>query len=134
MRYTIGYSLIYAAVGLRHAAERYSPEAEPVVLATDAEREAWLNLHGWRVSAPQISQTRIPAVWRTSVGQAWLSMQHTQGFSPERFAGCDAVRVCYPVENAAQPELCAELLLTADGILVGAQVYSGETGVMQTVL
>ena len=123
-----------ASVCLRSLSAARIPETDTVLLETDAERETWLNLHGWRVLPPERTETRIPAVWRTSAGQAWLGLQHAQGFQPEQFAGESAVRYVYPVQNTAQPELYAELLLTADGILVGAQVYSAETGLMQTVL
>lgn len=123
-----------AAAVCLHTASAGKPQQEALLLETDAEREAWLGLHGWRVAEPERSETRIPSAWHTSAGQAWLGLQHTQGFSPEQFAGESAVRYVYPVQNTAQPELYAELLLSADGILIGAQVYSAETGLMQTVL
>lgn len=123
-----------AAVCAQRVLSARQPDAEAILLETDAEREAWLNLHGWRVSQPERTETRVPALFQTSAGQAWLGLQHAQGLWPEQFAGVSAVRYVYPVENTAQQELYAELLLSAEGILIGAQVYSAETGLMQTVL
>ena len=105
---------------------------EEILLADAQSREAWLNLCGWRVGAPEVSETCVPSEWKTPAGQCWLRLQHQQGFSPEQYAGSRAVRYVYPAENAATENCRAELLLCGD-VLIGAQVYDAETQLMRPV-
>ena len=105
---------------------------EQILLETAAEREAWLNLRGWQVGTPQESRTRIPQQWKTLPGQRWLAVQNAQGLHPEQYAGCEVSRLVYPVTGTGQSELYAELLFY-DNTLIGAQVYSAETGIIQSV-
>ena len=114
--------------------QRFSPpERDTIVLETPAEREAWLNLRGWQVGAPQESITKVPQQWLTLPGQRWLNIQNLQGLHPEDYAGCDALRLTYPVTGTGQTALKAELLLCGN-TLIGAQVYSAETGIIQSVI
>lgn len=119
-----------AAALIWRAAEEEPPAV--IRLETAAEREAWLNLRGWRVGAPEESETQMPYRWQTPAGQRWLALQHAQGLSPEQYGGCRTLRCVYPVENAGAGALYAELLL-CDGILAGAQVYNADTQLMQSV-
>lgn len=123
--------LLTFALLLRFRTQHTAPRGE-IILASNEMREAWLNLRGWKVSEPEISETRIPEEWLTQPGQNWLKLQHAQGLSPERYAGCDAVRCLYAVENGANAYYCAELLLCGD-VLVGAQIYDASTQIMQSV-
>lgn len=108
------------------------PPQEEILLETEAEREAWLNLRGWRVGEPEVSEAVLPTEWRTVNGQRWLSLQQTQGLSPERYAGETVTRYLYPVQNGGSEETYAELLLSGDA-LCGAQIYDAETQVMRSV-
>ena len=105
---------------------------EQIILADGAAREAWLNLRGWQVGEPEITEVRLPQSWQSDAGQSWLRLQTAQGLYPERFAGCDAVRCLYPVTDPQRQHLFAELLL-CENVLVGAQVYDAGTGLMQSV-
>ncbi|MBR5370810.1 MAG: DUF4830 domain-containing protein [Oscillospiraceae bacterium] len=105
---------------------------EQIILADSSAREAWLNLRGWQVGEPEITEIRLPQSWQSDAGQSWLRLQTAQGLYPERFAGRDAVRCLYPVADEQRQHLFAELLL-CDNILVGAQVYDAGSGLMQSV-
>lgn len=121
-----------AALLVQYACKEPAPAPEHILLETDAEREGWLNLRGWRVGQPECTQTRIPLRFETPEGQRWLVIQNAQGLHPENFPGAQAQRYLYPVENDANRPLFLELLL-CDGILVGAQVYDAATQLMQSV-
>ena len=117
---------------LFYLSARKPPESDEITLADSETREAWLNLRGWRVDEPEITEIRMPQVWQTEAGINWLSLQNAQGLHPERYAGCDAVRYLYPVLNGANAYYCAELLLCGD-VLVGAQIYDASTQLMMAV-
>lgn len=121
-----------AAIAAAAWNNRQTPAESSILLETEAERTAWLNLRGWQVGAVQQSQTQIPQTWKTPAGQRWLQLQHAQGLEPLRFGGKPALRCVYPVENSAGQPLYAELLL-CEGVLVGAQVYNAETQIMQSL-
>lgn len=113
--------------------QRLHPAPQDAVILADAQsREAWLNLRGWVVAEPAVSETYLPDEWKTPAGQRWLQLQHGQGLSPERYAGCAAKRYVYPVENGGSAHLFAELLLCGDA-LAGAQIYDAQTQVMRSV-
>ena len=105
---------------------------DEIILSTPQMREAWLNLRGWRVGTPEVTETCIPAAWETDAGQRWLMLQAEQGFSPESYAGKQAARYLYPVLNAPNEWYMAELLLCGD-TLIAASVYDASTQVMQKV-
>lgn len=108
-----------------------SPQAE--LLPETAEgRAAWLNLRGWQVGAPEVSEAVMPENWLTPNGQSWLKLQHAQGITPEQFAGAEITRILYPVKNDGKPESYAELLL-CENALAGAVIYDSETQLMRPV-
>ena len=74
----------------------------------------------------------MPEEWLTPNGQSWLNLQHSQGISPEQFAGMEITRYIFPVKNGAKPNLYAELLL-CENALAGAVVYDTETQLMRPV-
>lgn len=112
--------------------KRQPAAQDQTLLETEAEREAWLNLRGWRVSEPEVSEAVLPAEWTTLNGQRWLSLQQEQGLAPELYAGKPVTRYLYPIENGEKPELYAELYL-CENALCGAQIYDAETGIMRVV-
>ena len=108
-----------------------TPQTE--ILPDSAEgRAAWLNLRGWQVGEPEISETVMPEEWLTPNGQSWLKLQHAQGISPERYAGRTVTRCRYPLTNGTGSEMYAELLL-CENALAGAVVYDSETQLMRPV-
>ena len=112
--------------------KKQAPQSDAVLLSTPQMREAWLNLRGWQVGAPEVTQTQVPQEWRTDAGQQWLALQAAQGLHPERCAGEPAARYVYPVLNAPNAYYYAELLLCGD-TLIGAQIYDASTQAMQSV-
>ena len=120
--------LLTAAVFAAGTKQRAPQNA--VILPDAAAREAWLALRGWQVGEPAVSETCIPAEWKTPAGQQWLALQHQQGLSPEQFAGLTATRYLYPAENAGSAFCKAELLLCGD-VLAGAQIYDEQTQIMR---
>ncbi|MBQ8920921.1 MAG: DUF4830 domain-containing protein [Oscillospiraceae bacterium] len=125
--------LLLLTAGLLLSRKKPGKQAEnAIILLSPQMCEAWLNLRGWRVAAPEISQTRIPVSWQTDAGQRWLTLQLQQGFDPASYAGKAAERYVYPVLNAPGAYFRAELLL-CDGVLVAASVYDASTQTMQAV-
>ncbi|MBP0988763.1 MAG: DUF4830 domain-containing protein [Oscillospiraceae bacterium] len=108
-----------------------TPQTE--TLPDSAEgRAAWLNLRGWQVGEPEISEAVMPEEWLTPNGQSWLKLQHAQGIRPEQYAGAAITRCRYPLKNGTGPEMYAELLL-CENALAGAVVYDAETQLMRPV-
>ena len=132
MKIAAAAALIAAACWLLPKLPQETAGADQIVLKDDAAREAWLNLRGWQVGTPDVTEIRLPHAWQSDAGQSWLRLQTAQGLCPEQFVGRDAVRFLYPVPDNQRAHLYAELLL-CDNILVGAQVYDAETGLMQSV-
>ena len=124
--------LLTAAAAVLYTQSR-TPNKDPLRLADETARTAWLTMRGWQVGEPEISETQIPVSWQTVPGQSWLRLQAAQGLHPEDYAGCAATRVRYPVTNGGSEYMYAELLLCGD-ILVGAQVYDASTQLMQSVI
>lgn len=112
---------------------RESPDAKQTLLADESARTAWLELRGWQVAAPEVTEMQVPSSWQTQPGQSWLRLQAAQGLHPEDYAGRRASRYLYPVTNSGSKYLYAELLLCGD-VLIGAQVYDTSTQLMQSVL
>ena len=119
-----------AVLGLMHVRQKLS--AGTVRLESAETREAWLNLHGWRVGDPADTPIRLPESWQTDAGLQWLQIQHSQGLHPERYAGMQAVRYVYPVEQGRSEHQRAELILCGSE-LVGAEIYDASTQLMQAV-
>lgn len=110
------------------------PESTPTELLPERaeSRAAWLELRGWQVGTPEITAAVMPQEWLTPNGQNWLNLQHSQGITPEQFAGREITRCVYPVTNGTKSSLYAELLL-CENALAGAVVYDSETQLMRPV-
>ena len=126
---TAAFLILFAGILIL---SKRQPQKNEILLETESEREAWLNLRGWRVGEPEISEAVMPSAWTTLHGQRWLSLHQEQALSPEQYAGKNITRYLYPIENGETPELYAELYLCGDA-LCGAQIYYAETGIMRTV-
>lgn len=112
---------------------RNPTESQKELLPESAEgRAAWLNLRGWQVEPPEISTAIMPEEWLTPNGQSWLDLQHSQGITPEQFAGMKITRCIFPIKDDTASNLYAELLL-CDNALAGAVVYDSETQLMRPV-
>ena len=127
----LAFVILFLGIGMLLRKEE-APSGE-ILLATDADREAWLSLRGWQVGAPETAAAEMPSEWQTVSGQQWLTIQHTQGLSPEHCAGQEITRYIYPVENGETANVYAELWLCGDA-LAGAVVYDAETQLMRPVL
>ena len=126
-----GLFLLTAAAILAAAKYLQKPAAtEPLQLPTPQQRASFLRLRGWQVGEEEAHSAVLPQSWETAAGASWLQMQQTQGLHPENYAGSEAVRYLYAVKDS--PNTFAELWLVGDS-LVGAEIYSTETGLMQSV-
>ena len=126
----LAFVILFAGIFILLKA-REAPQRE--LLPETAEgRTAWLNLRGWQVGEPTVSEAVMPGEWLTPNGQSWLNLQHIQGIQPEQFAGAQITRCLYPLTNGTRPEMYAELLL-CDNALAGAVVYDSETQLMYPV-
>lgn len=113
--------LCCAAVILSH--QKRMPAFETIPAAAEADRTEWLMLQGWNAEFFTSRLVTVPAEYNEictdyTVLQTKLHLPFTQ------YAGKHGVLYTYRLENS---ELYAELL-TADGILVGAQCYHPEQG------
>lgn len=122
--------LAFAALFLLRMSRTYA--ADEIRLESAETREAFLNLHGWRVGEPTDSEMLLPDIWQTAAGARWLQIQQSQGLHPERYAGQNAVRYVYPVEQGRTDYQRAELILCGN-VLVGAEIYDASTQLMQPV-
>ena len=132
LRIGIVLACVILFTGLFILLKRSEPVQREVLPESEEGRIAWLNLRGWQVGTPEISQAVMPEEWLTPNGQSWLKLQHAQGISPESFAGESLTRCVYPVTNGTKPGQYAELLL-CENALAGAVVYDSETQLMRPV-
>ena len=121
--------VMIAALGcLRYYVGQPAPQNPQEIHLSDAEkREAWLNLYGWEVTLISETVTQLPSCYRTQAGMAWESIQRSQGLSPTSFAGMQAKRYLYHIDNLCADTYYAELLLCGD-VLVGAVGFDAVTG------
>lgn len=118
--------------GTAHLLRKPDQPQTELLPETAQGRAAWLELRGWQVGTPEISAAVMPEEWRTPNGQSWLDLQHSQGISPENFAGMEITRCVYPVTNDTRSDIYAELLL-CENALAGAVIYDPETQLMRPV-
>lgn len=95
-------------------------------------REAWLNLHGFAVTAVSEEECRMPFQYRTAAGNEWLLIQQSQGLSPELHGGETGVRYRYHIENLCADTFYAELIVCSE-VLAGAVIYDASTQKMERV-
>ena len=132
LRIGIVLACVILFTGLFILLKRSEPVQREVLPESEEGRIAWLNLRGWQVGTPEISQAVMPEEWLTPNGQSWLKLQHAQGISPEQYAGAQITRCRYPLKNGVSHEMYAELLL-CENALAGAVVYDAETQLMRPV-
>lgn len=99
-----------------------SKKAEPLTIpaATETERIAFLRSCGWDASLFSSQTVIVPDEDDTYAD--YMALQHIQNLPLTRFTGERAVLYTYTLQGSS---LCAELL-TADGVLIGAQCYLPE--------
>ena len=128
--------LAAAAAGiicLNHFGGAKTPQENHEIRLPDAAtREAWLNLYGFAVTPISEESPRMPSNYQTDAGKHWLELQQMQGISPTAFAGRDAVRYVYHVDNVAADTCFAELYLCGDR-LAGAVIFDASTQEMMRV-
>lgn len=132
LRLGIVLAFVILFAGILILLRKPEPPQTELLPETAEGRAAWLNLRGWQVGEPEISETVMPEKWLTPNGQSWLKLQHAQGISPEQFAGAEITRYLYPLTDAGKPGSYAELLLCGNA-LAGAVVYDSETQLMRPV-
>ena len=96
------------------------PEPLTIPAATETERTAFLRSCGWDASLFATQTVIVPD--EDAVYTDYAALQRVQNLPLDRFAGKRAVLYTYTLRDSS---LCAELL-TADGVLIGAQCYLPE--------
>ncbi|MDE6730853.1 MAG: DUF4830 domain-containing protein [Oscillospiraceae bacterium] len=104
---------------------------QQISVVTEADRSAWLLSQGWKgelhssrpVVIPDIADNaEIPDSEISGNFNYYISLQEQQNLPFREYAGAHGIVYIYELTNSGNPVLYAELL-TADGILVGAQCY-----------
>lgn len=106
-----------AVILLTHARK---PEPLTIPAATETQRSAFLHSCGWDASLLDVQNVIVPV--EDSVYTDYAALQRVQNLPLHRFAGERATLYTYTLRDSS---LCAELL-TADGVLIGAQCYLPE--------
>lgn len=96
------------------------PEPLTVPAGTEEERLAFLRSEGWEGTYIASQTVTVPA--EDGVFSAYAGLQRSRGLPLDEYVGREAVIYTYSLRHTT---LCAELL-TADGILIGAQCYDPE--------
>ncbi|MDE5792868.1 MAG: DUF4830 domain-containing protein [Oscillospiraceae bacterium] len=101
------------------------PATDTIKAYTEFDRSAWLLTQGWNAELLYSRAVTIPYEFNTNTYQTYANLQIQQRLPLERYAGTRGVLYTYELENSP---LYAELL-TADGILIGAQCYLPEESI-----
>ena len=109
------------AVILSH--QKKTPATDEIRAVTESDRSAWLMLQGWNGELISFRPVTVPAEV-TETYQIYAGLQDRQRLPLMQYAGKHGVLYTYQLENS---DLYAELL-TADGILIGAQCYRSSEG------
>ena len=104
------------AVILSH--QKKTPATDEIRAVTESDRSAWLMLQGWNGELISFRPVTVPAEV-TEPYQIYAGRQERQRLPLMQYAGKHGILYTYQLENS---DLYAELL-TADGILIGAQCY-----------
>lgn len=114
--------LCIVAVILSH--KQKTPATDTIQAATEFDRSAWLVTQGWNAELLTSRAVTVPFTFDNSY-QTYASLQIQQRLPLQEYAGKHGILYTYQLENSP---LYAELL-TADGILIGAQCYLPEESI-----
>lgn len=109
------------AVILSH--QKKAPATDCIRAATESDRSAWLMLQGWNGELLHSRAVTVPFEI-TEEYTDYVSLQTKLRLPLMQYAGKHGIVYTYRLEQSG---LYAELL-TADGILIGAQCYEPEEG------
>ena len=107
------------AVVISH--QKNAPSAEAVPALTETDRNSWLMLKGWKAELLSSRIVTVPETLPETLSD-YLTLQTRLRLPFSDYAGKHGTVYTYRLENSS---LYAELL-TADGILIGAECYSPE--------
>ncbi|MDE7094369.1 MAG: DUF4830 domain-containing protein [Oscillospiraceae bacterium] len=105
--------------------QKKQPPTDNIKASTEFDRHAWLLTQGWNAELLHSRAVTIPFDFDNSNYQTYANLQIQQRLPLENYAGKRGVLYTYQLENSP---LYAELL-TADGILIGAQCYLPEESI-----
>lgn len=108
--------LLCAAALALHCRET-SPGSVPIAAASEEERIRYLRSEGWEGELLSAQAVTVPA--EETVPEAYAGLQRRQQLPLHEHAGTQGMVYLYSLRNS---DLYAELL-TADGILIGAQCF-----------
>lgn len=113
--------LPFLCVGAFWVFREKPPEPVTIPAGTEEERLCFLRSEGWEGTLAVSQGVIVPE--ESAFPAAYAGLQQSLGLPLAEFAGKSAVLYTYSLRHTA---LCAELL-TADGVLIGAQCYDPET-------
>ncbi len=115
--------------GLAVCLSRAHPGVETAVIpaATEEERLHWLASQGLQAQELSSRCVTIPSEFSGTYA-CYAALQEQQHLPLTAHAGAQAVCITYEVTDC-EPPLYAELL-TAEGLLIGAQCYHPEEGII----
>ena len=109
------------AVILSH--QKKTPATDEIRAAAESDRSTWLMLQGWNAELISSRPVTVPAEITETYAE-YAHLQILQRLPLMQYAGKHGVLYTYQLENS---DLYAELL-TADGMLIGAQCYRPDEG------
>lgn len=115
--------LPFLCIGALALFREKTPEPAAVSVGTEEERLVFLRSEGWEGTLLSSQTVTVPA--EDGAFAAYAELQRSRGLPLDEYTGREAVVYTYSLRHTS---LCAELL-TADGILIGAQCYDPETHV-----
>ncbi|MBE6876201.1 MAG: DUF4830 domain-containing protein [Ruminococcus sp.] len=118
--------LCCVAVILSH--QKKAPATDEIRALTESDRSAWLMLQGWNGELLSSRPVTVPAEI-TEIYTDYASLQTLQRLPLMQYAGKHGILYTYQLENS---DLYAELL-TADGMLIGAQCYRPGDGITRNM-
>lgn len=115
--------LCMVAIILSH--KQKQPATDTIKASTEFDRSAWLLTQGWNAELLNSRAVTIPYEFENTTYQTYANLQIQQRLPLKNYTGKHGVLYTYQLENSP---LYAELL-TADGILIGAQCYLPEESI-----
>lgn len=106
------------------------------VVKTNAQRVAYLESFGWKVSADPIEEQRITVPRDFSkVYDKYNTLQKEQGFDLKKYAGLEAVRYTYEITNhpSAQGTVVADIIVYRNRVIAADVQSVSADGFMESL-
>lgn len=108
------------------------PESS-IILSSESEREAYLNIKGWDVTAVITEEITIPADFE-GLYKSYAQIQEKQKLPLDKYKGKPAERFLYCVNNYnGDTEIYAELLISEERLIAAALIEQTPDGFVKPV-